>query len=112
MYELGIVDEDFVDSVKQREELSSTCFFGSFAIPHGLQFNAHKSRCCILISENGIQWNDSNIHIVILIAVRYHDRHIFMKMYDSIIQSLQDEKKFIEIIDSKSLDRFIGVIKQ
>lgn len=112
MLKLGIVDDDFEDCVKQREELSSTCFFGSFAIPHGLQFNAHKSRCCILISENGIEWDNSNIHIVILIAVRYHDRHIFMKMYDSMIQSLQNEKKFIDIINSKSLDQFIGIVKE
>lgn len=105
------VNEDFLDCVIQREELSSTCFFNSFAIPHGLYFEANKSRCCILLSDEGIRWDNSNIHIVILIAVRYHDRHIFMKMYDTIIQALQNEKKLLEIIKAESLIEFIDIIK-
>jgi len=112
MIEQNIVEADFYSNVIQREELSSTCFFNSFAIPHGLYFNAKKSRCCILLSDEGIIWDDSLIHIVILIAVKYNDRHIFMKMYDSIIQALQNQKKLNEIVKASSLDEFLDIIKE
>jgi len=112
MLKLGIVEKDFYDNVIQREELSSTCFFNSFAVPHGLYFNAKKSRCCILLSEQGIKWDDSLIHVVILIAVKYYDRHIFMKMYDNIIQALQNQKKLNEIINCQTLDEFLDIIKE
>ena len=112
MVEQGIVSDDFLASVIQREELSSTCFFDTFAIPHGMRFDAYKSRCSILISEDGIKWNDSIIHIVILIAVKYHDRHIFMKMYDNIIQSLQNKKRLLEVLSAESIDEFIEIVKK
>lgn len=112
MVKQKIVNDDFIKSVNQREELSSTCFFNTFAIPHGMRFDANKSKCSILISERGIKWDDSIIHIVILIAVRYHDRHIFMKMYDNIIQSLQNRKRLIELLNAKTIDEFITIVKK
>ena len=111
MIDEGVANEEFAACVKQREELSSTCFMNSFAIPHSLRFDAFKSRCCILLSDTGIKWDDSTIHIVILIAVRYHDRHIFMKMYDNIIQSLQNQKKLMEIVNAKSLNQFLNIVR-
>lgn len=112
MVKQKIVNDDFINSVRQREELSSTCFFNTFAIPHGMNFDANKSRCSVLISDEGIKWDESIIHIVILIAVRYHDRHIFMKMYDNIIQSLQNRKRLLELLNAKTVDEFITIVKR
>ena len=63
-------EEGFVESVLEREQLSSTCFFDTFAIPHALDMNATHTMICVLTSESGIQWDDHVIHIVLMLAVQ------------------------------------------
>lgn len=75
----GICEPSFYDSVMEREELSSTCFFGSFAIPHATTMDATQTMACVLISEKGIPWDEHKIHLVMMIAVSRDDRKEFMK---------------------------------
>ena len=48
----GLCEEGFVESVLEREQLSSTCFFDTFAIPHALDMNATHTMICVLTSES------------------------------------------------------------
>ena len=62
----------------------------------------------VLISEKGIQWDDSLIHIVLLITISKQDKKIFKTVYDSIIRSLSDTSKIPKLIHSKDLSEFIS----
>lgn len=73
--DFGLANQDFVSSVLKREELSSTCFFDTFAIPHALDMNAKKTMFCVLVNKHGIEWEEGKkISLVFMIAVRYEDR--------------------------------------
>lgn len=109
--DFGLAEEDFIASVLKREELSSTCFFDTFAIPHALDMNAKKTMFCVLVNKNGIEWEpNKKICMVFMIAVRQEDRKEFMKIYNGIIRSLCDKEKIRNMLAAKSFTAFINQI--
>lgn len=107
--EEGIVQENFIQSVYQRETISSTCFFNLFAVPHAIELNAKKTQIAVLLEENGIEWDKGHkINCVFMIAVSHSDRKEFMKLYNSFIQVLCNPKSIQKIILSESFEQFIA----
>ena len=107
----GIAQPEFIDSVLKREEMSSTCFFETFAIPHAMELNAKKTMFCVLINENGIHWDQHQIKIVLMIAVKQQDRLEFMKIYNSIIHVLWNQSKVAKLIQAQDYQDFIKCLK-
>jgi len=108
--DFGLCEPAFIDSVLEREELSSTCFFNSFAIPHAITMDAAYTMNCILISENGIPWDEHRIHLVMMIAVSSEDRKDFMKLYDGIVQSLENPNTVKALAASRDFTEFMGTL--
>ena len=111
LVDFGVVDLGFTESVIKRESFSSTCFFDTFAIPHSLETNAKQSMFCILVSKEGINWDDHLIHIVIMIAIQLKDRKEFVNIYNGLIRSLWNNAKLNKLASSKSLSEFIDLLK-
>ena len=61
----GVVGSDFLASVLDREQQSSTVM-GQVAFPHEVVPTATKNTLSILISDVPIQWNDGKVRIVVL----------------------------------------------
>ena len=108
LHEFGVVDDGFTESVLQREELSSTCFFELFAIPHALEMDAKRTMMAILVSERGIVWDKAPIHIVLMISVNRGDRKEFVELYNSMVKSLCDSRKVARIVGADTLEEFIA----
>lgn len=109
--DFGLAEDSFIESVLKRENLSSTCFFDTFAIPHAMDMNARKTMLGILVSEAGIPWDDHRVHIVLMIAVAQDDRKEFMKLYNGIVQSLENPQKVKQLISAKSHVEFINYLR-
>jgi len=110
--DFGLADSGFTESVLKREQLSSTCFFDSFAIPHAMEMNARKTMVCVLISSKGISWDQHKIHIVLMITVHQQDRKAFMELYNGIVRTLENPEKLQRLIASNNYTEFIqGLIK-
>ncbi len=109
--DFGLTSNGFIASVIKREELSSTCFFETFAIPHSIEMNAKKTMFCVLINPKGIKWNESRIKIVLMIAVQQADRKEFMKIYNGIIRALWNQETVMKLVKSNSLFEFIMTLK-
>lgn len=107
----GIVDEDFIESVKVRESLSPTSFFHAFAIPHSVKTTAKKTMFAVLINEQGIAWNNTTIKLCLMIAIRKKDLHDFPDLYDGVVRVLCDPIRFGKLLESKSLQSFIEALK-
>lgn len=105
-----LVNDDFIDSVIQREKLSSTCFENKFAIPHAIKMNSKKTVISVLITPKPILWKDSNINFILLIAINENDRKDFSKLYESLISILCNEKNVKLLIESSDCDEFIDCL--
>ncbi len=108
--ELGICEPSFYDSVMEREALSSTCFFGSFAIPHATTMDASCTMNCVLISEKGIPWDEYKIHLVMMIAVSKEDRKEFMKIYDGLVESLDKPETVKRLSTCRNFGEFMKTL--
>lgn len=106
----GIARHGFTSSVLQREEMSSTCFFDLFAVPHALEMNATRTMVAVLISPQGVQWDDRRIHIVLMIAVRQDDRKEFMKLYDNIVKALWNDVTARRAAQATSIEEFLSCV--
>lgn len=106
--ERNIVDESYLSSVMRRESAGSTCFFALFAIPHAIEMNARETRFCVLVSERGINWSGTIIHLVLMIAVCERERSRFMGIFDSVVKALSERGRTSALASAHSLDEFLS----
>lgn len=112
MIEFGIVQQDFTDSVFEREKLSPTCFYDAFAIPHALNMDAKKTMIAVLINEQGIQWDQSTIKLCLLIAIKKKDITEFSGVYNTIVHALCDYERLNSLYKCDSSAMFVSTLKQ
>jgi lichenan operon transcriptional antiterminator len=86
---LEYIDKDFEESVLHRESISSTAF-GQFAVPHAINAYGYKSTIAVIISENGIIWDDKRVFIVLLPIVCKFDKTKFTAIYEYILTELNN----------------------
>lgn len=110
LIEKNIVDEKFIASCYKRENLSPTCFFDSFAIPHAMELDSKKTMCCVLINPEGIQWGEETVKLVVMIAALKEDLAEFMELYNGFIQLL-DPSNVSQIVASKNYAEFETAIR-
>lgn len=73
LVEREYVNEEFYESVLSREENSSTYIGSGIAIPHGKTDAIKTSSLSILSLENPVKWQDKEVSIVFLLAIRKED---------------------------------------
>lgn len=110
LYENNIVSQNFVNNVFQRELMASTAF-GRYAIPHSVTFDAKISCINVLISRKGIEWGNSFVNIVFLIAINEQEIKLVREFYDFIFTILEKPQVLENVINSENYSEFISIIK-
>ncbi len=108
-YQADYIDKNFINSVFEREKLSSTAF-GNYAIPHPLIVCGKKTAIFVIINEKPIQWIDSNVNFVFLLCVSDKDKMIFRDLFSSLIYLLTDSKIKQKLLSVKDFDEFMNII--
>lgn len=106
MLKHGDAKTDFVDSVFEREKISSTSFFNKFAVPHAIEFGSVKTRISFLITDQPIPWEeDTHVNLVMLISINEKDIMMFNTIYSSIVDLLLDESSFEQLIQIETFEK-------
>ena len=110
-HDKGIVDERFIDSVLQREEIGDTNMNEVFALPHPMELCATDTEVVVALLDTPIKWNESNsIQIVFMLVIKQGEMQDFEHLYDIFIEIINDNKLEQKIIDSRTYDEFINVL--
>lgn len=110
MVTLGYVEPNFEKEVIKREAASSTAFL-NVAIPHPMKMTAYKTCVAVLVSKQGIKWDDSHvIHVVFLIAFNQIDNHHFHQLYESLIHLFNETNIVDDIKKCTNIDAFTNVV--
>lgn len=109
LLEKGVVDKDFPESVRRREELATTAFFQSFALPHALDAHAQRTVIVYLYNEKPIDWHGERVHLVLLLASEA-DNTSFAKTYTILFDILTDPKLFQRLIQVRTFDALTAFI--
>lgn len=111
LYEKGFVEEDFINSVLQREKMSATSFDFGFATPHSLNETFIKqSVLSIAILDKPIKWGEYDIRLVILFAINKDDYKVLRIFFDWLSSVVSDSDKFSRLLEAGSYKEFIDEV--
>jgi lichenan operon transcriptional antiterminator len=90
MQERGIIDDDYLAGVLDRERISSTAFTEWLAVPHALTMSAKRTAIAIALYENPIPWGDATVQVVALVAFSAKDRASFQTVFEQFVEVFSD----------------------
>lgn len=107
-----IVEEDFIDSVLEREELGNTNMNDIFALAHPMKLCAKETKVAVAILDKPILWSEEEtVRIVFLLAIKQGVQKDIEHLYDSFIEIVNDSKLQQKIIHCKDYNEFISILQ-
>ncbi|MBM6931583.1 BglG family transcription antiterminator [[Clostridium] spiroforme] len=107
LYQGGLVDQYFKQSVMKREEMSPTSFIYSFATPHALSDNVVVPTISVAILKNPVDWGPFKVKLVILLAINEEDHDILKIFFDWISNAIGDADLFSGLLEARNYQEFI-----
>lgn len=108
LQEEGFVDEDFLDSVVEREAIVSTMLGDSIALPHALGLLAKKTVVYTVLAPQGIAWGDETAHVIFLLAISKSEYEEAMAIYDIFVTFLR-ERAMTRLCECQNFAEFNAV---
>jgi lichenan operon transcriptional antiterminator len=108
LVQLGFIENGGIDDIIEREKMSSTSFNNNVAVPHSMQMNALKSAISIVLNDKPVNWGNSSVQIIALIALNKDERSIFRDIYDSFIKIISEPENVYLLLKSNNYDEFIN----
>lgn len=109
LYENGFCPEDFEQRILEREALSSTVI-QNFAIPHTVKMQEINSCMYILINDTPIDWDSSQIQLVIMLCFSPADRQLFNTIFDPLAITLLNRSTVRELLNIRTPEEFLNVL--
>ncbi|WP_165069983.1 BglG family transcription antiterminator [Marisediminicola senii] len=94
----GVIGADYVTGAIDRERMSSTAFTDTLAVPHSMAMSAERTAICIAVNETPMDWGDSRVSVVALIAFSASDRATFQAIFDQFVSVFADGDDVRELI--------------
>ncbi len=106
----GIVEPEFKEIVRKREEMSPTSFVNAFAIPHAFGAFAKNSTIAVAQLKNPIKWGGFEVRLVMLFAINEGDRRMIKIFFDWVSNVVNQPQELARICSSCSYEEFIDRI--
>ena len=81
-----IVDQDYIDGVLEREQLSSTAFTEHLAMPHSMTMTAKRTAIAIALNDSSMRWGDNRVNVIALAAFSGADRAAFQTVFEQFVE--------------------------
>lgn len=109
----GIVPNNFLASVLEREKLHVTTINHLIAIPHPIVMNAFTSRISVAIFPNGIDWGNNELtQIIFLFAINKDDNENIEAVYDLLLELMDQEPIQDLLFQANTFEKFQSALKQ
>lgn len=105
----GFADRPYIDKVFEREEMSSTAM-GAFAMPHTVGLIGKHSRISVLISKKPIQWQDTQVNLVLMLCFSPAERSSFNTVFDRVAGSLIEPSNIRRLLECTSYEAFVDAL--
>lgn len=106
LLELNYVENNFLEKLILREELSTTAY-PPFAIPHSIDMEASETVMSVYINPKGIDWNGKTVYLVIVLCFSSTKRESFNPVFRVLTDSLVKTQSINSLINVSSYDEFI-----
>lgn len=110
--EIRSIPKNFLKNIIRREEIGSTCFGNSVAIPHPLLPIGNESFVSTTILKRSVRWRNENVKLIFLISTGTNVHEDMHNFYRSLSNMMLNDKAIQEIIDKKDYDTMIKQFKK
>lgn len=104
------VSPNFLNSVMDRENISSTAFESGIAMPHPLSGCCNKTVISVAILNKPILWNDQKVQCIFLLAIKDIDKKYMIRFFDIVVEKLNNTSKLKKILEADTFEEFIDII--
>lgn len=108
----GIVDEDYLNIVLEREKMSPTSFSNALAIPHAFQAFATTSTVAVARLKNPVKWGAFEVKLVMLFAINEGDQRMIKIFFDWVSEILGKPEELAGLTSECSYETFIERIME
>lgn len=105
---LGIVNDAYIESAIEREQMSSTVFVDGLAVPHAMSMTAERPTIALAVNETATPWGDQRVHVVAFIAFAASGRDEFQTVFEQFVDVFSSRSNMAEVI--KNASTFEGFI--
>lgn len=114
MIDAGYVKEEFISSVLQREEISSTCIGNMIAIPHAFEGQIIKQGIGVLHCQTPISWKNSTnkVKLIFLLGIDSQSSDKFSAIFTEIANIIDCPEKLEAILSVNSFNEFEEIIQK
>lgn len=108
----GAVTENYIQAMKDREDVVSTFMGNGLAIPHGTEEakgNVIQSGLSLLQIPEGVDWNGEEVKVVVGIAGKDGEH---LNLLSKIAITFSEEENVERIINAKSADEIKQVFEE
>lgn len=102
--EKGYVDRTYLDSVIDREHLSSTAFETGVAIPHGNPEFVKETSISVYVSDHKISWGEEKVDVVILFSIAKEDISELRSIIEPIYEIIHSREKVERVFKDHSIE--------
>ncbi|GEN56126.1 transcriptional regulator ManR [Halolactibacillus alkaliphilus] len=108
---MGLVTNEFKQSLYEREAMGETSLYTGVAIPHASSHTLKASFLSIITLQDCIQWGTNKVQLIIFIGVAEKDlaeiKHVFAELYQ-LVETKENVKKMCAVTDKRDLLTFIS----
>ena len=94
---LDAVDEGFIDSVFERENLSETALGNLIAIPHAFEGHIKRQGIGVMTLKKPINWGDEKVQLIFLLSLDVNSKDYIKGIFGDVLELTKD-KKAMEVI--------------
>ena len=109
----GLVSEDYVHLVLERESLAPTNFGNLVAIPHPLTPVTNETFWTVCTLKRPIEWSDKQmVQFICLLNIRKDPNGDLDEMYQKLIDLLEDKTTVRKLVKSESAKEIVEILNQ
>lgn len=105
----GLIDEQFLPAVLEREAVSPTCFGNLVAIPHPIMPQTNETFWSICTLKKPIDWDEKRVQFVCLLSVKKSSKEDLVNMYSLLIKVVDDSNMVYQLLRCKSFREFHSI---
>ena len=105
----GYVEEEFFDSVKNREKISSTEIGNGIAIPHGSDKYVKQTSIVLITLEDAILWRDDMVSVILFTAVSFEQKDTMRRLLKDLYHLINSESFIEKIQKAASIEEILGI---
>ncbi|MDR4948072.1 BglG family transcription antiterminator [Neobacillus cucumis] len=105
--EMGLVDSQFEQEVKKREDFSPTAFGNLVALPHPLKNVSTQTFLAFCTLKKPIIWGTVSVQFVCLFSIKKSNKEDLQDLYDYLYGLLNDREKVQNLIQAENTEEFL-----